>query len=425
VPGQMFPMNGAPMAGSLPFMPVFPNGGLPFGVGGSVAATYDPHEARMDIGPAAGSGSGGRHSQRAPMMPRTSPEDGQMTISGSGELPVIQDLTPLPRDSTATQYSQNDMEVSHSYSDFPSTSHVNQMGRQFPNTGAGSMDTTMPSDNSRGGVGAAGGQDRTFNKEVHNFRPERRNRKTLVVEKIPDDQLSLEAVNNWFKKFGTVTNVAVDAKNKKALVSFAENNEAHAAWKSEDAVFNNRFVKVFWHRPLQGHGQLGTKMLAASAPLVANMGSKVASGPSSSNATSDQTPSSSSKKSTTTSAAALAEKHQILERQISEQKSLMASLSSASPDEKKQIMERLRKLGQEMEPAKESSSDATVATNNTHGGSKISQETRDQSMKDRLDKELELHSVTATVENGTGDSTEDLKATLAKLKAEVCGFSLP
>ncbi|KAF8965118.1 DHS-like NAD/FAD-binding domain-containing protein [Flammula alnicola] len=110
-----------------------------------------------------------------------------------------------------------------------------------------------------------------------NVRPETRNDKTLVVEKIPEDKLSLESINSWFKRFGTVTNVAIDTNNAKALVSFSNHDEAHAACKSEDAVFGNRFVKVFWHRPMEGHGQVGARMLAPSAPLVANTAASSAS----------------------------------------------------------------------------------------------------------------------------------------------------
>jgi RNA-binding protein 26 len=75
----------------------------------------------------------------------------------------------------------------------------------------------------------------------------------------------------WFKRFGTVTNVAVDASSSKALVSFSSNEEAHTAWKSEDTVFGNRFVKVFWHRPMEGQGLAGQRALAASAPIVASV----------------------------------------------------------------------------------------------------------------------------------------------------------
>ena len=105
----------------------------------------------------------------------------------------------------------------------------------------------------------------------------------------------------------------------------------------------------------------------------------------------------------------------------------MASLSSASSDEKKQIMGRLRKLGEEIESgrllSKESTaSDVSVPSSN---GSKSRPEMHEQSVRDQLDKELELHSAAATVEGGSEDTTEDLKVTLAKLKAEVRSLITP
>jgi RNA-binding protein 26 len=91
---------------------------------------------------------------------------------------------------------------------------------------------------------------------VQRFHLEQRDR-TLVVEEIPGDRLSPDAVNGWFKRFGTVTNVAVDATSAKALVSFSTHKEAHAAWKTEDAIFGNRFIKVFWDRPMEGQDLAG------------------------------------------------------------------------------------------------------------------------------------------------------------------------
>lgn len=31
-------------------------------------------------------------------------------------------------------------------------------------------------------------------------------------------------------------------------MTFSNNGEAHAAYKSSEPVFNNRFIKVFWHK---------------------------------------------------------------------------------------------------------------------------------------------------------------------------------
>lgn len=423
VPSQLFPMNGS---GPLPFLPMFP----PFAMTGPSAA-YDPHEARMDMRPGPGiMDSNGRAHQRPPLVPRARQEEHSRSRS-TGELPVIQDLTPQDiammnastppgqstiQDARFMQQSSEDVDVD-----------VNLEG-----------DATNPSvHDKRGGFeprGARGGRG-TFAGNVQNFRPGKRTDKTLVIEKIPQDKLSLDAVNGWFKRFGTVTNVAIDAHNAKALVSFSEHHEALAAWKSEDAVFNNRFVKVFWHRPMEGHGQKGARMLAASAPLVASISSRppvptnAASPPS---LTQAETPAPAPsptivhprKLPVSGTASDLAAKQKLLEQQIAEQKSLMSALATATPGEKKQIMARLRKLGEELHSSAtpaiaagtpQSPSPATGrATSATPQASD-----HEQREMERLDKELELHSAASGPE-----STEELQAKLAKLKEEAASLGI-
>ena len=382
------------------FLPMFANGAMPFGMVGPGAA-YDPHEARMDMRPAGNMmGVNGRAPPRPPVLPRAQ-EDGPQTARTSGELPVIQDLTPQSsEDSTVAlqpPLPQDGMTWMQSAPQQPEAMEV---------------DSSAPSQHVRSGSGVArvrGDGRGTFSGDAQSFRPERRNDKTLVVEKIPEDKLSLDAVNGWFKRFGTVTNVAIDTPTAKALVSFSDHSEAHAAWKSEDAVFGNRFVKVFWHRPMEGRGQKGTRMLAASAPLVANIGVRSVTPASTSTTIPARKPAVAS-----SASAELAAKQKRLEEQIAEQKSLMASLATVSGDEKKSIMARLRKLGEEMKPsspAVETLSHAASTTQRTAGSTEqLSQQDKE---RERLDKELDLHAVTGA------ESTAELQAKLAKLKEEV------
>ncbi|KAH9487162.1 RNA-binding protein 27 [Psilocybe cubensis] len=466
VPGQLFPGAG------MPFMPMFPGGptGMPF----MQNAAYDPHEARMDMRP-----MGGRPPhQRAPLLPRIQQEDGSRVvhpINASGELPVIQDLTPIvPQDAPSLEpLPHGDVDMHQVNNQGPSVNPPHLGGGYNPmmNNMNGGYLPNMDVDNNahmpgmrpptlgrgqgqyRGGRGGPGGRGRgTFGGEVHNFRPEKRNDKTLVVEKIPEDKLSLEGVNDWFKRFGTVTNVAIDPTNAKALVSFSNHDEAHAAWKSEDAVFGNRFVKVFWHRPMEGHGQIGQRMLAASAPLVANMTSKSASpapqqqppsaGPVSTSTTpaaaaagASATPRKSATPATSSAATlAIEEKRQQLEQTIAEQNALIASYSTAPADEKKGIMARLRKIDEEMKALKESISSSLPPAASTSASSsstaaasaKKSVNTtadRERLERERLDKELDMPNGTGTSEGG-GETTEDLKAKLEKLKAEAASLGL-
>jgi RNA-binding protein 26 len=110
-----------------------------------------------------------------------------------------------------------------------------------------------------------GGRPGAFGGEVQRFRLEQRDR-TLVVKKTPEDRLSPDAVHGWFERFGTVTNVVVDATSAKALVSLSTHKEAHAAWKTEGAIFGNRFFRVFWHggpRSLRGSALSASRGLCA------------------------------------------------------------------------------------------------------------------------------------------------------------------
>ncbi|KAF8320567.1 uncharacterized protein EI90DRAFT_3292861 [Cantharellus anzutake] len=224
--------------------------------------------------------------------------------------------------------------------------------------------------------------------------------KTLVVEKIPPDHLSLDGVNGWFKKFGVVTNVAIDKPSAKALVSFQNHLDAYKAWKSEEAVFGNRFVKVFWHRPLAGHGTAGTKLLAASAPVIQGLGKKPPHPP----PTQTMPPTSSHLPQH------LAKSHE-LERLISEQKSLMDSIGSAPQEKRKGIMATLREVDEKMKEL--ASSKPTPIPPVPDSESKL---------KEKLDRELDLVKNSSgpsdTTIEGTGGDQSDLMAQLAELRKE-------
>jgi RNA-binding protein 26 len=422
IPG-VFPMGPQPLPGNM-FMPMFPPG-IPFGL--PPPAAYDPHEARLDMRPGAPSGPMGRP-QRPTMIPRINGDKQPMHPHASGELPVIQDLTPPVYNDESTQ--QPDKSASSPTVDAQpngisaSPSHVTQMELDSPGGGPSSFPIRPQRGSQNSPARGRGGRPGVFGGEVQRFHPERRGDKTLVVEKIPEDKLSLDAVNNWFKRFGTVTNVAVDASSAKALVSFSTHEEALASWKSEDAVFGNRFVKVFWHRPMDGQGLAGQRALAASAPIVASVASRDQAEATS---TSDALPADSSASSASpaqkvpSSAAsspvsALAARQKLLDQQIAEQKKLMEKLNTASAEEKKEIFAQLRKLGQEIKAS--SSSQPAFSPSKKPNLSASRPEDREAKERERLDKELELHSAGHDGE----ETTESLQAKLAKLKAEVRSF---
>jgi RNA-binding protein 26 len=236
--------------------------------------------------------------------------------------------------------------------------------------------------------------------------------KTLVIEKIPSDQLRLEAINDWFKKFGTVTNVAVDTKGAKALISFSQHDDAVRAWKSQDAVFGNRFVKVYWHRPMEGQGGAGKRALEASASALQANGldvlaktaepSKIATVQSI--AKTEPANAVKPKSVPTTDASSKAE---ALEKNIAEQKALFARLKTAHGDEKKDILAQIRILSDNMPQLSTPGSGIASAQTSIDG---------DQSSKLlRLDKELDLQQAVQELTRRAQDPNEDHEAIRAEL----------
>ena len=404
-----------------------------FRMGNVQDGQYDPHE-RMDMRPMGGMGGGRGQNGRPTVLPR--PGDGNVPMGQNpGELSVIQDLTPQVPIQDVSPHNNGEgfrQQPRPAMEGVPPMNNVNNhVPPPAPMQMAESSQPQRPFANGRGGGRGRGRGN--FGGDAQSFRPERRNDKTLVVEKIPEEKLSLGAVNDWFSKFGTVTNVAVDAASSKALVSFADHEDAHKAWKSEEAVFGNRFVRVFWHRPMEGHGQAGQRALAASAPLVAQRGVHPApsTAPSEGSTapripTAPAPPVSRTPSASSSAAASLAAKQKLLQQQIEEQKALMAKLPSASPTEKKEIMARLRKLNEEMKPSPASTASTSHTSPPTASSSVPTKRSapstphtddHERLERERLDKELD----TPHVETGEGEeeSTEELKAKLEKLKAEV------
>ncbi|PVZ97621.1 hypothetical protein BB558_006420 [Smittium angustum] len=65
-----------------------------------------------------------------------------------------------------------------------------------------------------------------------------------VIEQVPEEFLSKTAVENYFLKFGELENVEVDVNSRSALVVFKEADSGLNAYRSADAIFGNRFVRI-------------------------------------------------------------------------------------------------------------------------------------------------------------------------------------
>lgn len=71
----------------------------------------------------------------------------------------------------------------------------------------------------------------------------------LEVRKIPPALNIITHLNNHFGKFGKIVNIQVQFEGdpEAALITFSSHAEANAAYRSTEAVLNNRFIKMFWH----------------------------------------------------------------------------------------------------------------------------------------------------------------------------------
>ncbi|KAK7869794.1 hypothetical protein R5R35_008321 [Gryllus longicercus] len=72
---------------------------------------------------------------------------------------------------------------------------------------------------------------------------------SLELKKVPRGLNNITHLNNHFAKFGKIVNIQVsfEGDSEAALVTFSSHAEANAAYRSTEAVLNNRFIKVFWH----------------------------------------------------------------------------------------------------------------------------------------------------------------------------------
>ncbi|KAM9728109.1 RNA-binding protein 27 isoform 3-T3 [Menidia menidia] len=72
----------------------------------------------------------------------------------------------------------------------------------------------------------------------------------LEVRKIPRDLNNITKLNEHFSKFGTIVNIQVvfGGDPEAALIQYTKNEEARRAISSTEAVLNNRFIRVYWHR---------------------------------------------------------------------------------------------------------------------------------------------------------------------------------
>lgn len=76
-----------------------------------------------------------------------------------------------------------------------------------------------------------------------------RENSTVVVEQIPEEHFTEIDVRRYFSQFGNIVEVNMQAYKRLAVVKFDDYASARLAYDSPKAVFQNRFVKVYWYKP--------------------------------------------------------------------------------------------------------------------------------------------------------------------------------
>ncbi|RXK40776.1 hypothetical protein M231_02029 [Tremella mesenterica] len=226
--------------------------------------------------------------------------------------------------------------------------------------------------------------------------PQDRSSTTLLVSDIPRNNLSIPVIRDYFRQFGEITNVALEGKSSRALVSFASNAEAYKAWRSDEAVFGSRHVRVLWHRPRPGHGQAGQQALEASAGIIANLRA-MEDGQSPQQGKSATLLGPESRLRATLTELEAKERDQKKERLVAEQKVLLKKTENAVKEEKLEILKRLKELQKEMEALDKPPED-------------VSMELGD---KEKLDMELAKHGM----ETAQGKDEQELLRLNAQLSA--------
>ncbi|KFV20522.1 RNA-binding protein 27, partial [Tauraco erythrolophus] len=295
----------------------------------------------------------------------------------------------------------------------------------------------------------------------------------LEVRKIPPELNNITQLNEHFSKFGTIVNIQVAFQNdpEAALIQYLTNDEARKAISSTEAVLNNRFIRVLWHRegdrqppllqqqqqqvPTQSlHHQLHLQQQALTTTPAVTMHSNLSkvlcrrqlavepcrlstfSTPtshskmvySSSNLKTSVKPGAGSKPHDVQEALKKKQeamklqqdmrkkKQEMLEKQIECQKMLISKLEknkAMKPEERAEIMKTLKELAGKISQLK----DELKTSSATSTPSKLKSKTEAQ--KELLDAELDFHKRLSS-----GEDTTELRKKLNQLQVEAARLGI-
>ncbi|KAJ3173717.1 hypothetical protein HDU88_002806 [Geranomyces variabilis] len=283
------------------------------------------------------------------------------------------------------------------------------------------------------GYGGHQQQQGGFGRQQGGYGQQQRTNDTLVVQNVPAEHLAIDKISDFFKKFGTITNIKINVPTSRAIVQFAQPQQAMAAYRSPDPIFDNRFVKVFWatqdqpggadagnmadDRPAQGGFPPHRRSVvsahdpsAAAGPAAyAGGGGPVAAKP----------PVDEKRE----KAKQMLEMQQaLIAKQLEEQKKIMEKLQSGTvnPTEKKALLAQFNILDKSLKNVMKSASTQVSAV---QAQAKTASMTREERERERLDRELDAlskapHHDAGASSSGTSGPDSNLVAHLEALKAQ-------
>ncbi|KAF9435410.1 hypothetical protein BGZ76_006338 [Entomortierella beljakovae] len=280
---------------------------------------------------------------------------------------------------------------------------------------------------------------------------------SLVVEHIPDEFNTIDKVNEFFKQFGSLTNIQVDQSAHKALIQYSTREEANAAYNSPDVIFGNRFVKVYWQpddvdaatfgrlpkptgqvrpekssTPAPPHGHHAQKPPAASVLMTPERAAELAAERAASAAKMEET-----KK---TMQEIQRQREALIQRQQEEQKLILQKMfakKAMSQQDKDEILKGLKNVAIEVtkepvDPLEKARAAAAAAEAQRQAELHKDAERKE---KERLDRELEVLNTVpsegtseatppASATPDAAETTAALKARLATLQAQAAALGI-
>ncbi|KAG8225803.1 hypothetical protein J437_LFUL005610, partial [Ladona fulva] len=171
--------------------------------------------------------------------------------------------------------------------------------------------------------------------------------------------------------------VSYEGDPEAALITFSSHAEANAAYRSTEAVLNNRFIKVFWHNKKINEQELVEKQLAQQKILIEKLeknNAAVAMGGSAANGTN--------------------------------------AVGLLKPGEREAIMATVKSLQESIEAIRKdlAAGGPSIITNNAQSHNR---KTKEEAQKEILDAELDLFT-----KQQVGGDTSELQRKVAELKME-------